>query len=246
MLNFIKKLIRLEFIFSYGNLKLGNFKNHKISYQLLNKEEEARKLLFDGTENHKYKRNFLDVGGRDGSLKYLLGDKGNFKFNKTFYDSNKHKFNDLYNYYGLDIVPAGSNVLFGDICSHDFKKKYVEKKGFFDVIYSNNVFEHLSKPWVAAENITFLLKQGGTVITIAPFSIRYHSVPEDYFRFTHKAIQSLFSDYANYDVLKTGYDINSRRNNWQGTGKMNDIVPVDNFGAWREAWFIFTALKKLD
>ena len=84
------------------------------------------------------------------------------------------------------------------------------------------------------------------MITIAPFSVRYYSVPGDYFRYTHTAIESLFSDYSNYKVLKTGYDIQGRRNNWQGTGEANDIVPVDVFGAWRKTWFTFTALRKLD
>jgi hypothetical protein len=116
-------------------------------------------------------------------------------------------------------------------------------KDFFDVIYSNNVFEHLEKPWIAAENIDFLLKRR-VVITIAPFSLRYHAVPDDYFRYSHTAIYSLFSDYGNYDVVKTGYDINGRRNNWQGSGKVKDIVPLDNFGAWREAWNTFTVLQK--
>lgn len=243
---FLKKIKNLEFIISLGNLKLGNFQIKELAYDLLNKEEEGRKFVLSNIKNNGKKLQFLDVGGRDGSLKYLLGDKGNFSFDKTFYKNNKTKFDELYNYYGLDIIPAGNNVLFGDICSHEFKNKYKEKEGFFDIIYSNNVFEHLTRPWVAAENINFMLKKGGTVITIAPFSIRYHSVPGDFFRYTHTAIESLFSDYSKYEVLKTGYDIKSRRNNWQGTGKMNDIVPIDNFGAWREAWFIFTALKKLD
>ena len=69
------------------------------------------------------------------------------------------------------------------------------------------------------------------MITVAPFSTRYHSVPDDYFRHTHTAIESLFSDYSDYEVLKTGYDIQGRRNNWQGDGTVNDIVPVDSFGA---------------
>ena len=246
ILRFLKKIRNPEFIFTLGNLKLGKFNNPEVTYKILNKEEESRRFIFEQKENTDEKRQFLDVGGRDGSLGYLLGDKGNFSFNKTFYEENKQKFNKKFNYFGLDILPAGDNVLFGDICSHEFKNKYKGKECFFDVIYSNNVFEHLNKPWVAAQNIDFLLKKGGVVITVAPFSTRYHSVPDDYFRYTHTAIESLFSDYSDYEVLKTGYDIQGRRNNWQGDGTVNDIVPVDSFGAWRETWFTFTALRKLD
>ena len=46
-------------------------------------------------------------------------------------------------------------------------------------------------------NIEKLLKPGGTVITIAPFSIRYHDV-NDYFRFTHKGLEQLFNDTGNF------------------------------------------------
>jgi len=120
-----------------------------------------------------------------------------------------------------------------------------DKESFFDIIYSNDVFEHLQRPWIAANNINFLLKEEGTVIIIAPFSQRYHAVPNDYFRYTHTSFYSLFSDYADYKLIKTGYDINGRRNNWQGSGTVSDIVPTDSFGAWRETWVTFTALNKI-
>jgi hypothetical protein len=70
-------------------------------------------------------------------------------------------------------------------------------------------------------------------------------VPDDFFRYTHKAFYTLFSTTAHCELLKTGYDIQGRRNNWQGNGKNDDIVPVDTFGAWRETWITFTALRKL-
>jgi len=45
-------------------------------------------------------------------------------------------------------------------------------------------------------------------------------------------------------VIESGYDIKGRRNNWQGSGLNNDIVPRDNFGAWRETWFTVCVLQK--
>jgi len=116
---------------------------------------------------------------------------------------------------------------------------------YFDLVYSNNVFEHLSNPFIAVQNIEKLLKPGGIVITIAPFSIRYHECPSDYFRFTHKGLEQLFNDAGNFETLVSGYDIIGRRNNWQGDGLANDIVPLDKFGAWRENWFVLNISKKL-
>ena len=69
-------------------------------------------------------------------------------------------------------------------------------------------------------------------------------MPDDFFRYTHRVFYSLFSSVGDYELLKTGYDIQGRRNNWQGSGNNNDIVPVDNFGAWRETWNTFTVLRK--
>lgn len=81
------------------------------------------------------------------------------------------------------------------------------------------------------------VKAGCLIITIVPFAQRYHEDPQDYFRYTHKGVISLFEEYGTYSVLESGYDIAGRRNNWQGGGDHNDIVPIDNFGAWRETWF---------
>lgn len=249
MLEFIKAITRklksVELILSAGNKKLGKFGDPTLTYELLNKEEESRKLIFNDDLVLGSKKNFLDVGGRDGDLINLLGDKGNFNYHEEMYKKNKQRFDSIYNYYGLDLIPAGERVLYGDICSKHFKDAYKEKKGFFDLIYSNNVFEHLNKPWIAVENINYLLKDGGVVITIVPFSLRFHAVPNDYFRYTHSAIYSLFSDFSDYQIIKTGYDILGRRNNWQGGGDNDDFVPEDEFGAWREAWITFTALKKI-
>jgi hypothetical protein len=117
-------------------------------------------LIFANPAYQGKKLFFLDVGGRDGELDYLMSDKGNFETDERMRASNRVKFEQMYGYYGLDIEPAGENVLFGDICSLDFQAKYPEKMEFFDVIYSDNVFEHLEKPWIAVDNINFLLKRG--------------------------------------------------------------------------------------
>ena len=73
------KLTSIEIIFSSGNLKLGNHKNTNVEYNILSKEDESRNLVLNNKYFNTQKLNFLDVGGRDGSLTYLLGDKGNFK-----------------------------------------------------------------------------------------------------------------------------------------------------------------------
>jgi SAM-dependent methyltransferase len=156
------------------------------------------------------------------------------------------RFRAKYDYYGLDLDPAGDNenVLVGDVCADDFLAGNPSYEGFFDVIYSNNVFEHLRRPWVATRNLLAMLKPGGICITIAPFSIRYHESPEDHFRYTHTGLTALFTEHEPVEELVSGYDLTGRRNNWQGGGEFNDIVPVDEFGAWRENWFVVNVVQK--
>jgi SAM-dependent methyltransferase len=145
----------------------------------------------------------------------------------------------------MDLRPTGdANVLVGDICAADYVAAHAQFARFFDVIYSNNVFEHLRRPWQAASNILALLKPGGLGIVIVPFAQRYHQDPEDYFRYTHVGLRSLFEDAGAIEVIGCGYDLVGRRNDWQGSGEVNDIVPEDKFGAWRETWFTMLVFRK--
>jgi SAM-dependent methyltransferase len=208
----------------------------------LNKEEVSRRHILD---REGRELTFLDVGARDGELTYLLGIRGNFEFDPGFYQKNLSEFQAKYSYFGMDLSPSkDTKVISGDACDPHFVEKHERLREHFDVIYSNNVFEHFERPWVAASNLAQLLKPGGIIITIVPFSQRYHESPGDYFRYTHKGVEALFASAGDFEVLESGYDILARRINWQGLGETNDIVPVDNFGAWRETWFTVSVLRK--
>lgn len=221
--------------------KIGNFNIKKVSYNVdLKKEEIARRYILNRSGlNLK----FLDIGSRNSKLEYLFGIKKNLEFDNVLYNNNYKLFNSKYQYFGLDIQNPDKvkNVIIEDICNKDFTDKY---NNYFDVIYSNNVFEHLKKPWVAVENIFKMLKKGGIVVTITQFAIRYHECPADYFRYSHIGLNSLFDECGEVKILESGYDISGRRNNWQGQGSENDIVPIDKFGAWRENWFTVSVIEK--
>jgi SAM-dependent methyltransferase len=242
----IRGLIKLEFsLILDKERKLGNFALTLKGYRTdLNKEEISRSYILDRKGEEM---TFLDVGARDGALTYMLGIRGNLDFNDEYYSRNLKIFKSKYHYYGMDLHPDEDiRVISGDACSPDYLTQHRRFKGFFDVIYSNNVFEHFERPWVAADNLAQMLKPGGIIVTVAPFSSRYHESPGDYFRYTHKGIEALFKAAGHFEVLESGYDILGRRINWQGMGEANDIVPLDNFGAWRETWFTVSVIKKLD
>ena len=131
------------------------------------------------------------------------------------------------------------------MCREDFLQSRALELGCAAVVYSDNVFEHLKRPWIAARNVCALLQTGGIWITMVPFAQRYHESRSDYFRYTHEGMRALFEAAGQIEVIASGYDILGRRNEWQGTGKANDTVPVDEFGAWRETWFTFFAFRKI-
>ncbi len=240
---FLQKFRHIKLII---DMPIGNFDKSidgkpiiKYPYKI-DKDQLSRDVLFSLSEN---KLNFLDFGGGDGKLTYLLGyEKSNFYLPK--YNSNKEVFEKKFNYYGVDLTQKAANIITGDICRSDYMKEHQEFKEFFDVVYSNNVFEHLDKPWIAVENIYQMLKKGGVCVIIAPFSWRYHEVPGDYFRYTHAAFPSLFSNSGEIEVIESGYDLHQRRINNQGDGSCNDRAPTDKFGGWRESWHVISIIRK--
>jgi SAM-dependent methyltransferase len=205
------------------------------------KEELARRYVLDRPGEGLA---FLDVGARDGRLDYLLGVTRDVAFDAALHERNLQRFRAKYRYYGLDLEPLDApDVLTMDLCaaSTAVTDRY---RDHFDVVYSNNVFEHLRRPWIAAKHILDMTKPGGLIVTIAPFAIRYHAVPGDYFRYTHDGLVAVFADQGQVDVLESGYDVIGRRVDWQGKGAHQDIVPEDAFGAWRENWFTVSVLRK--
>tara|TARA_B100001057_G_scaffold367384_1_gene370754 strand:+ start:987 stop:1832 length:846 start_codon:yes stop_codon:yes gene_type:complete len=242
--------IKFRIIFDKNlTLPTPTIKNKRVNYKFYSKEILTRSILLK--EKQSKKLNFLDVGGRDGGKTYLLKYYKNYEYNKN-YEKDRETFEKQYNYFFQDIASPSStdstinkNFILGDICSKNFLQENSKLTEYFDVIYSNNVFEHLKKPWIACSNINKLLKINGICITIVPFSARYHESPVDCFRYTHEGIKYLFEDEMEIEVIACGYDIDGRRNDWNGEGLNNDYVIEDNFGAWRENWTTVLIFKKL-
>ena len=171
----VYKKIKFRIIFDKNLiLPVDKIKNKKINYKFYSKEILVRNILLK--ENNKNKLNFIDLGGRDGET-YFLKFYKNFKVNKNF-EKDKEIFNKHYNYYFNDLKPQESkNYVMGDICSEYFLKNKEKFINFFDVVYSNEVFEHLKKPWIASFNINKLLKVNGICVTIFHFLKDIMKVP---------------------------------------------------------------------
>jgi SAM-dependent methyltransferase len=59
-----------------------------------------------------------------------------------------------------------------------------------------SVLEHTPTPWVMAENLSRLLRPGGALYISVPWVWRYHAYPDDYFRFSPRAVQALFPHFS--------------------------------------------------
>lgn len=59
---------------------------------------------------------------------------------------------------------------------------------------SQEVFEHLPNPWIAARQVARILKPGGVFLIAVPFIIGYHPAPNDYWRFTHEGLRTMLED----------------------------------------------------
>jgi hypothetical protein len=207
----------------------------------INKERESRKAIFDPATPAGI---FCDFGSGEADLSYLLQFDGNFVHDPKA-SEHRAKFDAKFTYWGIELnADPARNIVSGDVCSQSFAQEVPDLIGRCAVVYSNNVFEHLRKPWIAAKNFLDLLVPKGVGIVSVPFAQRYHESPADYFRYTHAGIRSLFEDAGPIEAIRCGYDILGRRNDWQGGGKANDVVPVDEFGSWRETWFAFLSFRR--
>ena len=63
-----------------------------------------------------------------------------------------------------------------------------------DLVICCSVLEHVKRPWLAAENLTKILKPGGVLYLASPWVMRYHGYPDDYWRFSFSGIPLLFPD----------------------------------------------------
>lgn len=149
-----------------------------------------------------------------------------------------------YDFHFLSLYPVegNSNVIVTDItqAEHLPDERY-------DAIFSKAVFEHVKKPWKAAHHLSRMLKPGGIMYHMAPFSYFYHGAPSDYWRYTTDGFEVLFS---NLKTLKSEFYGNNRRRDNRGSPS-NRVdrdggaqFAVDSFGGWRENWHtIYVGIK---
>ena len=200
----------------------GSITDQIIIPNTINEEEISAKKFFTNYNYYTFEYFDLDINKiiKEGSGRVYYSDNQDYRIIEA---------NSRYKDYPTN---CQKGHIKGDITNLKIKEEYKQYEGFFDTIISVAVLEHVNNPFRAASNIDFFLKEGGTVITIVPFSYPYHKDPEDYFRLSHIGVLNLFEQESEkvYEPIKWGYDCTRRR------GGRIDIngAPIDNFGGWRE------------
>lgn len=105
-------------------------------------------------------------------------------------------------YVGTDITDGPNVDVVAD--AHTLSKTITEK---FDYAFSVSTFEHLAMPWVAAFELSKVMKIGGLVYMQSHPTYPLHEEPWDFFRFSKSAWGSLFNRFTGFEVVKTGYSI---------------------------------------
>ena len=78
----------------------------------------------------------------------------------------------------------------------------------FDFVLSDQVLEHVEKPWVAAEEIYRVLKPSGIAVITTCLINEIHGVPNDYFRFTPDGLKVLFNNFSKIHQVDGHGDLN--------------------------------------
>lgn len=74
----------------------------------------------------------------------------------------------------------------------------------FDGAVAVSVWEHLARPWIAAQALARVLRPGGYAYISTHHTFPLHGYPHDYFRFSIQALALLFQD-AGLQPISTGY-----------------------------------------
>jgi SAM-dependent methyltransferase len=112
---------------------------------------------------------------------------------------------------GLDIEPGDNVDVVADICGPFDALEAALGGGRFGFVICSHVLEHTRRPWIAADNITRLIRPGGHCFLAVPWVQAYHGFPRDYWRMSFHGLAELFPRLAvidmYYSASGTGFDV---------------------------------------
>jgi SAM-dependent methyltransferase len=105
----------------------------------------------------------------------------------------------------------------------------------YDVVICEQVLEHVTDPWKAAETLRRLCRPGGHVVVSTPFLLRIHREPGDYWRFTPDGLRIVLErggldvtrveSWGNRAAVRTNSFIWAAQRPWRSL-RNDDVVPT--------------------
>ena len=133
----------------------------------------ARSLLNYNLKNIVLKGEVLDLGSKSNKASYNRFLQKDVECNITFTDWHE----------------SGDNIL-----KLNLEEKFSIEDSIYDFITCFNTLEHIYNFKNAVSESCRILKSGGIFIGQTPFLVNYHADPNDYFRYTHQAIEKIFAE----------------------------------------------------
>ena len=104
-------------------------------------------------------------------------------------------------YIGLDISESGHDHAGESIDVFYDGKRIPFESGFFDAIFSSEVFEHVFNLDDILTEVNRVLKSGGTMLITLPFIWEEHEKPYDFARYTSFGIKHLLEKHG-FEVIR--------------------------------------------
>ena len=135
------------------------------------------------------------------------------------------------NYVRIDIA-AGPDV---DVVA-DLHRLPAEWTNSFDCFIANAVWEHLERPWIAAQEVARILRPGGLFLIATHQCFPIHGYPSDFFRFSRNALRLIFEDAG---LIVSAADYRHR----SAIVPPADIVPKEHLAGWNDTFPSFILVE---
>lgn len=108
-------------------------------------------------------------------------------------------------YYGTDFEDGKDVDILADV--HEISKVLKNQDKHpkeYDVIISASTFEHIRNPFKAMDELSKILKKGGTIFIQTHNCFPIHAYPYDYWRFTIESLEAIMKD-AGIEMIDASY-----------------------------------------
>lgn len=144
-----------------------------ISKELLRGKSLARTFLNLNLQDVELSGEILDLGSKSKSASY----------NRFL------QYKNPYNITHTDLEKSGEDIL-----KLNLEEDFSIENNRYDAITCFNVLEHIYNHKNLIKESFRILKSDSVFVGGTPFLVNYHADPHDYFRYTHEAIEKMFTE----------------------------------------------------